>query len=58
VSDKTIRSGQDIVKEFIHALSANPDLDKDTIDVIVHLYSEGKLSQVKLQQALNLKRNK
>jgi hypothetical protein len=54
---KTIRSGPDIVKEFVCSLLEAPSLDKDTVEVIAHLYNEDKLSLAKLQQALELKRN-
>ena len=57
MDDKTIRSGPDIVKEFVCALLEDTTLDKDTVEVINHLYDESKLSPTKLQQALELKRN-
>ena len=57
MNDKTIRSGPDIVKEFVHALLEDPTLDKATVEEINHLYNENKLSPTKLQQALELKRS-
>lgn len=56
MTDKTIRSGPDIVKEFVCQLKDDAALDKDTVDVIIQLCSESKLSQTKLQQSLALKR--
>ena len=57
MNEKTIRSGPDIVKEFVHSLLEDPSLDKDTVEVIEHLYNDNKLSPTKLQQALELKRS-
>ena len=57
MNGKTIRSGPDIVKEFVRALLEDPSLDKDTVEAIEHLYNENKLSPTKLQQALELKRS-
>lgn len=57
MNDKTIRSGSDIVKEFVHGLLEDPILDKDTVQVIVQLYDENKLTPTKLQQALEVKRS-
>lgn len=56
MNNKTIRSGPDIVKEFVHALMEDPILDKATVAEINRLYNENKLSSTKLQQALELKR--
>lgn len=57
MDDKKIKSGPDIVKEFVRGLNDEPTLDKDTVQVIVQLYKEDKLTPTKLQQALELKRS-
>lgn len=56
MNGKTIRSGPDIVKEFVNALLDDPTLDKATVEEINRLHNENKLSSTKLQQALELKR--
>ncbi len=54
--DKEIKSGPEIVKEFIEHLLGDESLDKDTIEIISALYKENKLTVTRLQQALDAKR--
>ncbi len=56
MSGKKIRSGPEIVKEFIEGLNNNEFLDKDTVDAIQELHAQGKLKQTRIQQLLELKR--
>jgi len=44
MDDKKIKSGPDIVKEFVQGLYDEPNLDRDTVQVIVQLYKEDKLT--------------
>ncbi len=53
---KKIRSGPEIVKEFIVNLKDNKLLDKDTVEAIDELHAQGKLTQIRIQQQLELKR--
>ena len=52
----SIRSGSEIVKEFIENLEKDESLDKGTIETIKTLHRENKLTQTRLQQALEVKR--
>lgn len=56
MAEKNIRSGAEIVKEFIENLEKDESLDKGTIETIKTLHRENKLTQTRLQQALEVKR--
>lgn len=56
MTEKRIRSGPDIVKEFIDSLKTNKSLDKGTVDAIELLHKEDKLTLTKFQQALESER--
>ena len=56
MTDKTIRSGPQIVKEFLEELKDDKSLDKGTVEVIDQLYLEKKPTETRLQQGLALKR--
>ena len=56
MSEKTIKSGPQIVKDFIEALRNDESLDQPTVEVIAQLYSAKKITQTRLQQGLALKR--
>ncbi len=54
--EKNIRSGPEIVKEFIENLENDKSLDKGMVEIIKVLHAENKLTQTRLQQALEVKR--
>lgn len=56
MSEKRIKSGPEIVKEFIEGLKTNKSLDKGTVEAIELLHRENKLTLTKLQQALESER--
>ena len=56
MSEKKIRSGPEIVKEFIEGLKNNTFLDTDTVEALDELHAQGKLTQIRIQQLLELKR--
>ncbi len=56
MTERNIRSGPEIVKEFIENLENDKSLDKGTVEIIKLLHAEKKLSQTRLQQALEVKR--
>ena len=56
MTEKHIRSGPEIVKEFIENLENDKSLDKGTVEIIKLLHAEQKLTQTRLQQALEVKR--
>jgi hypothetical protein len=53
-----IRSGSEIVAEFIEALKADSNLDKPTIEAIEVLYKGGKLTSTNLLKSLEEARGK
>ena len=56
MADTGIKSGPEIVKEFVESLEKDKSLDKDTIEVITLLYIGNKLTQTRLLQGLEEKR--
>ena len=56
MTEKRIKSGPEIVKEFIETLKTNESLDKGTVGAIELLHTENKLTLTKLQQALESER--
>ncbi len=56
MTDKNIRSGPEIVKEFIENLEKDKSLDNGTVETIKLLHAEKKPTQTRLQQALEVKR--
>lgn len=56
MSEMTIKSGPQIVKDFVEALKNDDTLDQATVEVIVPLYSDKKITQTRLQQGLASKR--
>ncbi len=49
---KQIRSGWEIIEEFLTAIEADPSIDRETIDAIKRLWQEDKLNPNRLQQQL------
>ena len=56
MTGSSIRSGPEIVKEFIERLEKDKSLDRGTVETIKNLYGEKKLTQIRIQQALELRR--
>lgn len=56
MTERNIRSGPEIVKEFIENLENDKSLDKETVEIIKLLHAEKKFTQTRLQQALEVKR--
>ena len=54
--ENNIRSGPEIVKEFIENLEKDKSLDNGTVEIIKLLHAEQKFTQTRLQQALEVKR--
>jgi hypothetical protein len=53
VEEKAIKSGKQVIKEFVSQAADIPDIDKGTIDSIQSLLSsDGKLSVTKLLREL------
>lgn len=50
---KEIKSGKEILDEFIEDIEGNDDLDKATVGKIIELYEEGKLTERSLTNALS-----
>ena len=49
---QNIQSGPEIVTDFLRKTSADPSLDKDTVDAIEGLYGAGKLTAINLLKSL------
>ena len=58
VGGETIKSGVDIVKDFINALEADSSLDEGVVASLSHLLKEDKLTPTRLMQALEAERKK
>ncbi len=56
MANTEIKSGPEIVKEFVESLEKDKSLDKDTIEVIKLLHIGNKLTQTRLLQGLEEKR--
>jgi len=54
---KILKSGDEIVKEFIQELERDESLDKDVVEAISALYLQKKLTPIQLQHVLDSKRN-
>lgn len=54
--EERIKSGADVVRDFLAGIGDKPELDKNTVEVISELYSAGKLTKTRLQQSLAEKR--
>ncbi len=58
MTQKIIKSGDDVVKEFIQNLKEDTSLDGDVVEAIATLYSQKKPTSTRLQQILQDKREK
>jgi hypothetical protein len=48
-----IKSGKDVIEEFIAEIYNIEGIDEDTVDAIVLLYEQGKLSDKNIQNAID-----
>lgn len=51
--DDKIKSGKDVIDDFFAEIYNIPNADKKTVDAIVELYSQGKLSDKNAQNTLD-----
>jgi hypothetical protein len=51
--DNKIKSGKDVIDDFFAEIYNIPNADKNTIDALVNLYSQGKLSDKNVQNTLD-----
>ncbi len=56
--EKKIKSGKEVLDEFITSIKNNNQLDKNTVDAVTKLYDAGKLSKINLTNALSDLRDK
>ncbi len=50
--DKEIKSGKEVIDEFFSEIYNIENVDEKTVDVLVSLYGEGKLTDKNIQNAL------
>jgi hypothetical protein len=51
--DDKIKSGKDVINDFFAEIYNIPNADKKTVDALVELYSQGKLSDKFVQNTLD-----
>lgn len=51
--DDKIKSGKDVINDFFAEIYNIPNVDKKTVDALVELYSQGKLSDKYIQNTLD-----
>jgi hypothetical protein len=57
-ANNQIRSGPEIVADFVTALKSDPQLDKSTVEAIENLFQNKRLSQTNLLKLLEEARGK
>lgn len=50
--EEKIKSGSEVIEEFFSEIYNVPNTDKNTVDILVSLYSQGKLTDKSIQNAL------
>lgn len=50
--DKEIKSGKEVIDEFFSEIYNIENVDEKTVEALVSLYSEGKLTDKNIQNAL------
>lgn len=50
--DKEIKSGKEVINEFFSEIYNIENVDKKTVETLFSLYSEGKFTDTKIQNAL------
>lgn len=58
MAGEKIRSGPEIVKDFVDGLKADSSLDEGVVEALSGLQKEGKLTPPRLVQELEAKRKK
>ena len=58
MAGEKIRSGPEIVKDFVDGLKADSSLDEGVVEALSGLQKEGKLTPTRLLQELEAKRKK
>ncbi len=56
MNEKIIKSGDEVVKDFVQNLQKDTSLDRDVAEAISVLFSQKKLTSARLQQILDSKR--
>ena len=51
--DNKIKSGKDVLNDFFSEIYNIPNADKNTVDALVELYSQGKLTDKNVQNSLD-----
>ncbi len=51
--DKKIKSGKDVIEEFFSEIYNIENVDEKTVELLVNLYSEDKLTDKNIQNALD-----
>lgn len=51
--DDKIKSGKDVIDDFFAEIYNIPNADKKTVDALVELNSQGKLSDINVQNTLD-----
>lgn len=51
--DDKIKSGKDVIDDFFAEIYNIPNADKKTVDALVELYSQGKLTDKNVQNTLD-----
>ena len=57
MTERQIKSGQQIVEEFLAAMEADISIDSETVAAISSLWQQNKLNHNRLQQELEKVRN-
>jgi hypothetical protein len=56
MNEKILKSGDEVVKDFIKSLEKDVSLDKAVVDAISSLYAQKKLTSIRLQKILDTKK--
>lgn len=51
--DKKIKSGKEVIDEFFSEIYNIEGIDENTVDLLISLYSEGKLTDKNIQNKLD-----
>lgn len=51
--DNKIKGGKDVLNDFFSEIYNIPNADKNTVDALVELYSQGKLTDKNVQNSLD-----
>jgi len=54
IMDKEIKSGKEVIDEFFSEIYNIENVDEKTVEALVSLYSEGKLTDKNIQNALEV----